>query len=207
MKKKIVAFVLVFALALALGIGGTLAWLTAESGTVTNTFTIGDINITLAETDESVGIDTNTEDSNNEYHFVPGATLPKDPKVTVTAKSEACWLFVKVTETNNNITGLDGDIIEWSVDTSEGWQPVSGAENVWYVNVSAADAKAGKDYDVLTEDQVTVNSDVTKKMADDVIEKNKPQLSFKAYAIQSENLKSGTADVNTPEQAWALLNP
>ena len=55
MKKKIVSLVLVFALALALGIGGTVAWLTAQTQSVVNTFTIGDINIELDETKGTLG--------------------------------------------------------------------------------------------------------------------------------------------------------
>ena len=48
MKKKILALTLVFALALALGIGGTVAWLTAQTDSVVNTFTVGDITLSLS---------------------------------------------------------------------------------------------------------------------------------------------------------------
>ena len=62
--------------------GGTLACLTSTTGAVTNTFTVGDINITLDET-------------TSDYKMIPGYTIAKDPKVTVAANSEKCYLFVK----------------------------------------------------------------------------------------------------------------
>ena len=82
MKKKI-TLLLSLVLAVAMGIGGTLAWLTAKTEAVKNTFTVGNINITLTETTTN-------------YKMVPGQTIAKDPKVTVKAGSEACWLFVKI---------------------------------------------------------------------------------------------------------------
>ena len=78
MKKKILALTLVFALALALGIGGTVAWLTAQTDSVVNTFTVGDITLSLAETQST-------------YKIVPGGKDAKDPKLTVTKGSEICY--------------------------------------------------------------------------------------------------------------------
>lgn len=81
-------FVLMLALVLVLGcaVGGTVAWLVAKTDPVVNTFTYGDINITLTET------------TGENYKIIPGVDIGKDPKVTVKAGSEACWLFVKVEE-------------------------------------------------------------------------------------------------------------
>lgn len=80
------AFIAMLALVLVIGcaVGGTVAWLVSSSDPVVNTFTYGDINITLGET---TGAD---------YKIIPGVDISKDPKVTVTKDSEACWLFVKV---------------------------------------------------------------------------------------------------------------
>ena len=88
MKKKTLALVLALTLLVAGVVGGTLAWLTAQTAEVKNTFTVGDINIGLTET-------------TTDYKMVPGNTIAKDPTVTVKANSEACWLFVKVTESEN----------------------------------------------------------------------------------------------------------
>lgn len=87
MKKKVLSIVAVV-LVLCCAIGGTLAWLTDKTDPVVNTFTVGDINIELKETTTN-------------YKMVPGNTITKDPKVTVKANSEACWLFVKVEKSSN----------------------------------------------------------------------------------------------------------
>ena len=89
MKKKTLALFLVLALAFGGVIGGTVAWLTDKSDTVVNTFTDSDIDITL------------TESTGTEYKMVPGYTISKDPKVTVKADSEKCYLFVKLDKSNN----------------------------------------------------------------------------------------------------------
>lgn len=83
---------------------GTMAYLTSQD-TVKNTFTVGNVKITLDEKD--VDKDQNTADNvtlptgevrdkANKYHLIPGNTYVKDPTVHVDANSESCWLFVKL---------------------------------------------------------------------------------------------------------------
>ena len=197
MKKKILALTLVFALALALGIGGTVAWLTAQTSPVVNTFTVGDINITLAE--------TGTTNNAKNYTFVPGDTLAKDPKVTVTAGSEDCYLFVKVEEANNTATGLTGKVINWSVDAgtdpASTWVPVPEHQGYWYRTVPAVAADTTVNdlpsFYVLKDNQVTVNEEVTKDMVTGLTA-NKPTITVTAAAVQKDN-------VNTVADAWVKL--
>ena len=128
-------------------VGGTLAWLTDTTDQVTNTFTVGNIDIGLAETKDN-------------FKMVPGATISKDPKVTVKAGSEACWLFVKVTESDN----LDS-FISYSVDSN--WTALTGVSGVYYREVpDQTTATTDVEYSVLTNDQVTVKDTVTKDMMD-----------------------------------------
>ena len=96
MKKKI-ALLMACVMAFGVAVGGTLAWLTDETQNVVNTFTDSDINITLTETD----VENNQTPDANSYQMIPGHTIAKDPKVTVLADSEACWLFVEITESAN----------------------------------------------------------------------------------------------------------
>ena len=85
MKKKSLALVLALAMIVVCVVGGTLAWLIATTGSVTNTFTYGDINIKLEETDATVAADGS---ATKEFKMIPGYTITKDPKVTVLAGSE-----------------------------------------------------------------------------------------------------------------------
>ena len=175
------AFAAVLALALVLGcaLGGTVAWLVANSDTVTNTFTYGDINIALTE----------TKPVNREAKIIPGMDIEKDPKVTVKANSEACWLFVKVTES----TDLK-DFITYAI--AEGWTALPGVDGVYYREVPAS--AADQTFSVLAGDAVTVKSDVTRTMLE-TAKTDAPTLTFQAYAIQKDHF--ATADA-----AWAEVS-
>lgn len=177
MKKKTLALVLALTLLVAGVVGGTLAWLTDQTAEVKNTFTVGDINIGLTET---------TAD----YKMVPGNTIAKDPTVTVKANSEACWLFVQVTESENLDT-----FITYAI--AEGWTALPGVDGVYYREVSASNAD--QTFPVLAGNTVTVKSDVTKTMLE-TAKTDAPTLTFKAYAVQKDNVASAS-------DAWAKVNP
>ena len=120
MQKKFTS-VAVAALLLFCVVGGTIAWLKTQTDAVVNTFTAGDIDITLTETDR-------------EYKMVPGTTIAKDPKVTVEADSEDCWLFVKVDKTDNFDSFMTYAI-------ADGWEALSGEDGVYYREVKTTDAE------------------------------------------------------------------
>ncbi len=174
MKKKILVACLCVALAVLTIAGTTLAYLTATTESVTNTFTVGNIDITLAET-------------KTDFKMVPGSTIAKDPKVTVKAGSEDCWLFVKVEKSTN----LDR-FIAYTIDS--GWTALSGVNGVYYREVSAA--ATDTNFSVLAGDQVTVNTTVTKPMMDALTQSTYPTLTFTAYAVQKAGFDTATA-------AWA----
>lgn len=197
--KKPLAIAASLALVAVLAVGATVAWLTAKTDTVTNTFTVGDINITLTE--------TGATDNAKSYDFVPGDTLEKDPKVTVVANSEACYLFVRVTDANNTATGLTGKVINWTVrEGADGWTPVPNHDGFWYREVDATTADVsfyvlaagetktvdGETTVINPNGQVTVNENVTKEMVSE-LKGATPQIKITAAAIQKDNI----ADVAT----------
>lgn len=174
--------VLVLALALIVGVAGgaTFAWLTAKSDTVTNTFTYGDINIKLKE---STGSD---------YKIIPGVDIKKDPLVTVLAKSEACWLFVKVEEEGTFVA----DKVTYSI--ADGWTKGDGTNipaNVYYREVAANDAN--QEFPVLKDNKITVSDTLTKKEINEKLTVT-PKLSITAYAIQKDGMTDAAA-------AWAAI--
>ena len=87
MKKRTLTILIAVVLVVACAVGGTLAWLTAQTQEVTNTFTVGNIDITLTETG---AIDTDNDEfvDSKSYSMVPGTVLDKDPKITVAGGSE-----------------------------------------------------------------------------------------------------------------------
>lgn len=177
-------FVLMLALVLVLGcaVGGTVAWLVAKTDPVVNTFTYGDINITLTE----------TKPANRQAKIIPGVDIEKDPKVTVKAGSEACWLFVKVEEEGTFVA----DKVTYSV--ADSWTQGDDTDipaNVYYREVGAVTADT--DFYVLNGNKVTVSNSLTKE---DIANITQPKLTFTAYAVQ----KDGMADAAA---AWAAANP
>ena len=184
-------FVAMLALVLVIGcaVGGTVAWLVSSTNAVVNTFTYGDINITLTET------------TGNAYKIIPGVDINKDPKVTVEEDSEACWLFVKVEEEG---TFVD-DKVTYSIAT--GWTRGDGTNipaNVYYREVNAVTAdtrfyvlKGNTEY---PNGVVTVSEDLTKAEVNSITAENQPKLTFTAYAVQ----KDGIVDADT---AWTKANP
>lgn len=175
MKKKVISIVAVV-LVLCCAIGGTLAWLTDKTASVTNTFTVGDINIELTETTTN-------------YKMVPGNTISKDPKVTVKANSEACWLFVKVEKSSN----FDNFM---TYEMADGWTALPGVAGVYYREVAAT--TTATEFSVLKDNSVLVKNTVTKADLNALTQNTFPTLTFTAYAVQKDNV----ADAAT---AWGKL--
>lgn len=182
MKKKGLAMVLALVLLAVCAVSGTLAWLTAKSDTVTNTFTTSDIKVELTETNET-------------YKMVPGYDIHKDPKAKVLAGSEECYLFVKLDKSQNFGTFL-------TYEMAEGWTLVPSETNVYFRKVLTADI--GTAYSVLANDQVTVKGEVTKAMMDGLTTETLPKLTVTAYA--SQLYKSAGVEF-TAAEAWANVTP
>ena len=190
-KRKGVAtktMILVLAVMLIVGctIGGTLAWLTATTGEVKNTFTTSDISITLTETKGG---------TNKEFKMVPGCTIEKDPKVTVLAGSEKCYLFVKLEKSTNFDTFM-------TYTTASDWTALTDVENVYYRVVDAS--AANQAFDVLSGNTVSVKDSVTKADMNGLNQTTYPTLTVSAYA--SQYFKNNTESF-TATEAWNNVNP
>ena len=125
MKKKILVACLCVALAVLTIAGTTLAYLTSQD-TVTNTFTVGNVKITLDEAKvDEMGKPVENADrvKANRYKLIPGHTYTKDPTVTVKAPSEESYVRMLVTVTFGKqltdeqlATKLDGIFTGYSTD-------------------------------------------------------------------------------------------
>ena len=106
MKKKLMT-VLALVLVIAMSVAGTYAYLTS-TGEVVNTFTVGNVAITLdeakANTDGTL-VEGADRVKTNSYKLLPGHTYAKDPMVTVLEGSEKC--YVKMTVTFSDAAALD----------------------------------------------------------------------------------------------------
>lgn len=186
MKKKGLALFLALTLLVVGVVAGTLAWLTAKSDVVTNTFTTSDIKVELEET------------TGTEYKMIPGYAISKNPKATVLSGSEECYLFVKLDKSTNFDTYLEYVI-------ADGWTKLDGVtDTVYYRVVDGTTNQIGTAYSVLKGDQVTVKGEVTKAMMDGLTTETLPKLTVTAYASQLH--KNATTEF-TAAEAWANVNP
>ena len=96
-KSKALLLTLCAVLLVAASVLGTMAYLTSTD-TVTNTFTVGKVEIKLDETD--VTNPTGPRVQANSYKLMPGTTYTKDPTVTVLKGSEDSYVRMKVTFNN-----------------------------------------------------------------------------------------------------------
>ena len=186
---KVCLSLLALVLVVGCAVGGTIAWLTATTDPVVNTFTYGKIKIELTE----------TKPENKQATIIPGVNISKDPKVTVIGGSEACWLFVKVGEANWP-TFIDEDGRKVSYTIATGWEELPGESGVYYREVDAVTADT--DFYVLAGDTtypngvVTVSEELTKAEVNGIT--TQPTLTFTAYAVQKDG-------INTAAEAWAKV--
>lgn len=189
-----VALVLVVAL---VSVGGTIAWLTATTTPVTNTFTSADVAIALTETKQSDG---STKDTSTAWtaKMVPGAEYTKNPVVSVESSTDIdVYLFVKFEEINNPQTYLT---YTSTLTAAKGWTQGDGTNiptNVWYRVVPVSGST--KSWHLLDGDKVTVKSDAVTKQT--VAAASAAQLKYTAYACQYQGFETNAAG------AWASVNP
>ena len=201
MKKKI-TLVVALALVLVVGVFGTLAWLTDTTQTVTNTFTVGNVDITLAETEGG---------EDHQFKMIPGQTIRKDPVVTVDAGSEACWLFVKLDKAGSAAVGQTNLSFDnyLTFEVADGWTQLKNDKGedvtgVYYREQAAVAESANPlpSYPVLKNNTVTVLNTVTNEMMTALTDTSAklPTLTVTAYAIQKAGFET------SPYGAWAEVS-
>lgn len=131
-KKKLIAVALL--LCLVLLIGGISAYFTDKTQTLSNTYTIGSIDITLTEPNWVAA---------NAQGIMPGDVLAKDPTVENTGASDA-YVFVKVSIPTGTVDGVADTELFTLVNSNDvdgvntGWTQVSrtaGTGEVTYLYV------------------------------------------------------------------------
>ncbi len=192
-KSKILATALAAALLVTGTVFGTMAYLT-DQDTVTNTMTVGNIDITLDEAKTDVdGTKVTPEErvQKNTYKLVPGHEYTKDPTVHVEADSEDSYVFVKVT---NEIAGIeaaepDGYAPILKQITDNGWTALTGYDDVYYKEYTSSTET--KNFAVFAKFKIDGDVDNAK-----LAEYAGKTIVVNAYAVQQDGFGSAGA-------AWA----
>jgi len=188
MKKAKNALLLALCAVLLVGatIAGTVAYLTSTTTEVKNTFTAGNVTITLDEakvTEYGVEVAGAARVIQNEYKLIPGHTYTKDPVVHIKGGSEACYLFVKVT---NELAGAEGNKKIHDQILANGWVVVDEANGI-YGKETALDARnvpAEQYMDVAVFGQLTIADNAV------VSDYTGKTVTVKACAIQADGFTS-----------------
>ena len=164
-KKRIVIAILSLVLIITAFGGATYALLMSLAGTVENTFTIGNVDITLTET------------TGNRYELIPGTVIEKDPHITVVGGSEDCWLYFSVATSENF-----NDHLSYKIE--DGWYALEGYDGVYYRE--CARANKNMTYYLIYDNEIAVSDALTEEQMAAIT--RAPTITFKAYAIQREQV-------------------
>lgn len=193
--KKLMAAVAV-ALTLCVTIGGTLAWLTDTTSAVTNTFTVGDVEITLDEAKvdtDGVAVTPEERVTANAYKLYPGKGYTKDPTVTVASTSEDCYVFVEVA---NGLTAIEsaeeGDKTIAAQMEEKGWTAYTdkNGKTVYYKAADGTDVVSKAGDTLVVFDNFKISGDVD---GTTLAEYKDAKITVTAYAVQAEGFTSATA--------------
>ena len=171
----------IVALCLLICIIGRMAYAKYTSEIKQDTFNVefiaGNIELTLS-------------DSGNEFVMVPGKVITKDTKVTVKAKSEACYVFIK-------LENLDDFNKYFDYELTDGWKELVDNPEVYYCELPKTTIDT--DIYIFNNNQIMVKESVTKQDLEE-LNGNNITLNFTAYAVQKTN------EVSNETDAWELIN-
>lgn len=200
---KVMSLVLAFVLVVGASVAGTLAWLTAQTPTVTNTFTSAELfsengSFTLwehkAEDTDGDGVytlDSSSEVTSNSYNILPGVNIPKNPTVDVVGLEEHAYLYIKVTSTLPEGLSYAIDSAKWTaLSEYDGVYVYSGSNAENYIVKATNAAPKTFEATILTDNQIVVAGNYS-GISDDIT------LSFDAYMVQA------TGNGDSAAAAWA----
>lgn len=201
---------------------GTMAYFTDQEAVI-NTFTIGQVHLSLDEadvkTDGTYETDKDARVTENKYHLIPGHTYIKDPTVHVQKGSENCYVFVTV---DNQIADIEWDDEGYNSIvtqmTMNGWKLLSKADagsigivqkdklNVFVYggeksenDVVPKNEDVDTDLVVFNEFRIDGNEVDNTKIANYNTETKGTVIKVTAYAVQADGFK-------TALEAWNAAN-
>ena len=196
--KKTLTVILALVLVVVMSVAGTVAYLTS-SDTVTNTFSVGNVQIKLDEAQAKADgtlIEGAERVKANSYKLLPGHTYAKDPMVTVLNGSESSYIKMTVTFSKANeldaIFDPDGatlttifngyDISNWTYKGNT----KNAAENTRTYEFWYKEAVAAPDGNVALDalfDSITVPGSITNEQLKTI---EGMTITVNAYAIQAD---------------------
>lgn len=208
MKKKITAIALVVCLVAVAIVGGSLAYFTDEEE-ATNTFEVGNVDITLTEPNWDAALKEDAKAAT----LIPGRVIAKDPTITVEATSQRAYTFMEVKLSDDfaklladyaTAKKIDLSTVAGQKDLIAAWFSSKVQPKIMKLDLTNKSVILGvlspKDPgDTVTYfDAVTVPADVDGTM---IKENGDYKIYITAYAIQAEGFEGKNADEFADRQA------
>lgn len=169
-KRNILTMALCMLLTFAIGVGGTLAFLSDNDDEVINTFTFANgLKVTLTEAEPApTGEEEIAANENKGYDYsniVPGQTLNKEPVITLTETTVKSYVFAK-------LSGASAEVMP--VEINSAWTLVGEADDymngVYYRIVEAAETTGVALFSEVVVDDVELEQDTVVELGDITIE-------------------------------------
>lgn len=208
MKKKITAIALVVCLVAVAVVGGSLAYFTDEEK-ATNTFTVGNVDITLTEPEWDAAL----EEDETAATLIPGREIAKDPTITVEETSQRAYTFMKVQLSDDFAQLIAAYATAQKIDTTNETQ-MKALIGKWFsseVQPKIMEYDLTKNYVILGVlspkdpgqsvtyfDAITVPAEVVGSM---IKADGKYEIYITAYAIQAEGFEGQNANKDADRQA------
>lgn len=193
MKKSKVLLTLMCAVALVVtSVFGTLAYL-QDTDKVVNTFTVGNVDITLdeAKVDANGAATDAARVKENAYKLMPGHKYDKDPIIHVGTASEDCYLFVTI---DDQIAAIEADATVAAQMAAKGWVAVPGYANTYIYTNNGAKAAVSAGADVTVFETFTIKGNVDNNTLAAYAGKT---ITVNAYAVQKDGFEN-----TAPEVIW-----
>ena len=176
----------------------TIAWLSSKSEEVVNTFEGGEITVKIdeAHVDENGKEKDGDRVTSNNYRFVAGSILDKDPTPSIKKGSIESYVFVCVENENSDVFSVNIDNTAW-LKVAE-----TGGKTLYAYSTKVDASKATEDM-VLTPvfTKVTVSQELTSEQLEQMKQISSKQfIKSQAFAIQSEAIGKNTAIDKAVEQ-------
>lgn len=189
-------------LLVCVSVGATLAFLTDDTAVVTNTFSVGNVKITLDEAHVDLyGVVVEGERrTKNDYKLIPGHEYTKDPTIHIIDGSENCFVFVRVVD---GIADIQADKTIAAQMAELGWKALPtdlkdakgdpiDATNIYYKEAAVA---AGTDVKVFEKFKLKGDADVAAVAG--------KTITVQAYAVQADGFNgSATAAYAAAPCTW-----
>jgi len=227
--KKIMTLAIAAMLLVSTTVAVTVAYLTAETEVVTNTFTVGNVEIMLDEaqvdlygtpSEKTESVDAQGNEvitwkavelqaaprvTANKYKLIPNHTYTKDPTVYVETGSEECYVFVKVENGLEEIESKEKSYVSIADQmTKKEWIPleVDGepVENVFYYKTTIDTLGAAERKSLIVFETFTIDSEAELTDENNAFKYKDAEITIDAYAIQADGFDSAA-------DAWAAAAP